>query len=45
MKILNGVRVYIILFDVMDFVVLLMYFFLIVVVDNEKISVIVRLNY
>lgn len=35
MKILNGVRVYIILFDVMDFVVLLMYFFLIVVVDNE----------
>lgn len=45
MKILNGVRVYIILFDVMDSVVLLMYFFLIVVVDNEKISVIVRLNY
>lgn len=35
MKILNGVRVYIILFDVMDSVVLLMYFFLIVVVDNE----------
>lgn len=45
MKILNGVRVYIILFDVMDSVVLLMYFFLIVVVGNEKVSVIVRLNY